>query len=94
MHYHWQENTLLLHCLIQPRASTNEIAGVHDGRLKVRLTASPVDGQANLALLQAVGKWFGVSKSQVQIVRGSTGRQKTLLILQPSKLPDEADVKK
>lgn len=91
-HYQWQDNALLLYCLLQPRSSKNEIVGLHDNRLKICITAPPVDGKANKHLIATVAKWFGVSKNQVMIVRGETGRHKTLRIEQPSKLPTEADI--
>lgn len=91
-HYQWREETLLLHCLLQPRASKNEIVGIQGERLKIRITAPPVDGKANQHLIGLISKWFGVPKGSVSIVRGDTGRQKTLAIEHPSKLPDEAAI--
>ncbi|MFT7299926.1 MAG: hypothetical protein ACI89Z_000378 [Porticoccus sp.] len=91
-HYQWQEGTLLLHCQLQPRASINELIGIHNHRLKVRITAPPVDGKANQHLIALISKWFGTPKSKVSIVRGETGRLKTLLIQDPCRLPDGADI--
>lgn len=48
--------------------------------LKVRLTAPPVDGAANEALIALLAEQLDVPKRQVTIVRGSTGRQKTVEI--------------
>jgi len=91
-HYQWQEGALLLHCQLQPRASKNELIGIHNHRLKIRITAPPVDGKANQHLMALIGKWFGTPKGKVSIVRGETGRQKTLLIKDPCRLPDGADI--
>ncbi len=91
-HYQWQGDTLLLHCQLQPRSSRNEIIGIHGDRLKICITAPPVDGKANKHLIAAAAKWFGTAKRQVSIVRGETGRQKTLSIEQPARLPAEAKI--
>ncbi len=65
---------------IQPRSGQNRIAGVHDGALKIHLTAPPVDGAANKACIKFVASAFGVSPSRVELVSGHTGRNKILLI--------------
>ncbi len=64
----------------QPGAKKTEAAGVHDGRLKVKLAAPPVDGKANAALLEWVAALYGVSKSRVALVAGDTSRQKSVRI--------------
>lgn len=91
-HYQWQGDDLLLHCQLQPRASKNEIVGIHDSRLKIRITAPPVDGKANQHLIGLTSKWFGTPRGEISIVRGETGRQKTLLIKSPCRLPEEASI--
>ena len=65
---------------VAPRASRNGIIGVHEGALKVALTAPPVDGAANDALRKLVAKTLGVSKSAVHIVRGERARSKVLRV--------------
>jgi uncharacterized protein len=65
---------------VQPRASKNELAGVHEGSLKVRLTAPPVEGEANKECIKFVAKLLGVPKSSIEIVQGLKSRQKTLLV--------------
>lgn len=61
---------------VRPRASRTAVEGVHDGALAVRLTAPPVEGAANAALVEAVAAWLGVGRRAVTIVRGDTGRRK------------------
>ena len=51
-----------------------------DGSLKVRLTAPPVDGAANEALVRFLAETFSVGRSSVEIVSGQTGRQKVVQI--------------
>ena len=71
---------LQLDVQVQPRASRNAIVGVFGDRMKVALTAPPVDGAANEALVATLAKTFEVPRSAVQIVRGLTGRKKTVVI--------------
>lgn len=63
-----------------PRASKNEIVGCHDGALKVRLAALPIDGAANAELVKVLAKFFEVSKTSVQIVSGETAKNKQVKI--------------
>lgn len=65
---------------VQPRASKNELKGVHGDALKVRLTSPPVDGAANLACQNFFAKLLDIPRSQVKIAAGLTSRNKTLLI--------------
>jgi len=64
---------------VTPRSSRNTIAW-EDGALKVRLTAPPVDGAANEALLTMLAQHLGLAKRDIQIVYGATGRHKTVEI--------------
>lgn len=63
---------------LQPRASRNEIAGVLDGALRVRLHAPPVDGAANDALVAFLADRLAVPRRGVRIVTGATSRTKTI----------------
>jgi uncharacterized protein (TIGR00251 family) len=62
----------------QPRSSRERIESVVDGALKVALTAPPVEGEANAALVALVARALGVSKRDVSLARGATGRNKVL----------------
>jgi uncharacterized protein (TIGR00251 family) len=53
---------------------------MEDGSIKVRLTAPPVDGAANEALVKFLADTLSVAKSQVEIVSGHTSRDKVLRI--------------
>lgn len=85
----WQGKDLILHCHFQPKASADEIVGAHGDLLKIRITAPPVDGKANEHIIKWFSKLFKVPKSQIAIVRGELGRQKTIRITEPARLPDE-----
>jgi hypothetical protein len=65
---------------VQPRASRDAIAGEREGALALRLTAPPVEGQANAALARLLGKTLGVPPSAVRLVRGASGRDKLVRI--------------
>jgi uncharacterized protein (TIGR00251 family) len=66
---------------VVPRASRNEIVGVHGDALKVRLTAPPVEGRANEALVVLLAQRLGVRKSQVEIVAGVSSRRKVVCVI-------------
>jgi uncharacterized protein len=63
---------------VQPRASKTAIAGKHDGLIKVRVAAPPVDGAANRALIEFVAERLKISNSRVRLVGGETARRKVL----------------
>lgn len=64
-----------------PRASRTQLAGLHDGRLKLQVAAPPVDGAANEAIVKFLAAQLGVSKSCVQISAGQTGKRKTVEVV-------------
>jgi uncharacterized protein len=65
---------------VQPRAKRSEIAGDHGGRLKLRVTAPPVDDAANLAVVEYFASLLKIPKSRIQITTGLHSRTKTILI--------------
>ena len=65
---------------IQPRSSKNGIVVMEDGGLKIRLTAPPVDGAANEALVRFLADTFSVPKAQVEIISGHTAKNKIVRI--------------
>lgn len=66
--------------LVQPRASRAKLGPVHDGRLKVAVTAPPVDGEANAAVIELLAKKLGVAKGAVSVVAGASSRRKTVRV--------------
>ena len=79
------EGGLTLRIRLTPKASRDALGGVvesPDGAaaLAARVSAPPVDGAANKALIKLVAKRFGVPKSSVEIAAGATARIKTLRI--------------
>ena len=63
-----------------PRASRNAIAGVRDGALHVRVTAAPVNGAANRALVELLGKTLRIGPTSVRIESGATASRKRLSV--------------
>jgi len=75
-----KDGALIFSVRVVPRASKSEIVGAHDGALKVRIAAPPVDGAANAELIKVLAKTFSVSKTQVEIVGGQTSKTKQVKI--------------
>ncbi|HSO18600.1 MAG TPA: DUF167 domain-containing protein [Desulfosarcina sp.] len=71
---------LIIDVRVQPKSAQNTVAGVHDGALKIKLNAPPVEGRANKALVQFLAKWLRRPKSSIEIVSGQTSRNKRLLV--------------
>jgi uncharacterized protein (TIGR00251 family) len=64
-----------------PRAKKSEISQVlDDGTIKIRLTAPPVEGKANKALVRFLADVFRISPSNIEIISGVKGRKKVVLI--------------
>jgi uncharacterized protein (TIGR00251 family) len=67
---------------VTTRASKNQIVGaMSDGTIKIRITAAPVEGQANNELVKFLSDVLGVAKSRIDIVAGETGRDKLISVL-------------
>lgn len=74
------EGALVVDVLVQPRASRAGVGPAVGDRLRVSVTAAPVDGKANAAVVEAIAAAFGVRRADVTIVRGETGRRKTVRV--------------
>ena len=64
-----------------PRAKQNKVV-VEADRLKVYLTAPPVEGKANAVLIEVLAEHYGIKRSQVRILRGEKGRDKVVEIFE------------
>jgi hypothetical protein len=71
--------------LVQPRASRAKIGPMHDGRIKIAVTAPPVDGEANAAVIELLAKRLGVPRSSVEVIAGASSRRKTIRIANVTK---------
>jgi uncharacterized protein (TIGR00251 family) len=85
----WQGSVLILELQVQPGAARDEIVGAHGDRLKVRISAAPVDGRANRHLIEYLAASFDVPRSRITLLRGQSGRAKTVQIHSPARLPSE-----
>lgn len=65
---------------VLPKSSKNEIVGWKGEILKVRLTAAPEKGKANESLIALLAKEYGVSKSSITILKGTTSQKKLVEI--------------
>lgn len=70
----------LLDLHVQPGAKVTTVVGEHGGRLKLKISAPPVDNKANEHLLAWLAARLGVPKSALRMVRGETSRQKTVAV--------------
>ena len=73
------DDGLILNLRISPNASKNEVIKTDDN-LKIKITAQPIDGKANKALVEYLSKLFKVPKSSFEILKGQTSKDKTILI--------------
>jgi uncharacterized protein (TIGR00251 family) len=71
---------ILIKVRVQPRSSRNEVAGLQGDALKVRVTAPPVEGEANARLIELLADEFGLRRSDIEIVKGSSSRTKVVLL--------------
>ena len=87
-----QENTrgVVFKVFVQPRSSTNSIAGLHGNALKIKLKAPPVDNAANRMCIQYLAKCLKVPKSSIAILSGNNSRTKRLLLT----FPDQKNIAK
>lgn len=83
-HFLRMTDSIRLNVYVQPRASKTAFAGMHDGYLKIRLAAPPVDGAANAALVEFVARRLGIAKSRIRVAAGQTARRKLLEINDPT----------
>ncbi len=70
----------VIHVKVLPRSSRTEIVGKADGVYRIKLTAPPIEGKANKALINFLAKKTGLPKRKIQIVSGEHSRNKTIRI--------------
>ena len=70
--------TIDLHVI--PNAKKSEIVGIHNDKLKIKISSPPVDGNANKEIIKFFSKKLKISKSNIDIVSGEKSRDKSLLI--------------
>lgn len=81
-HLHDSKKGAALAVRVTPRASRNEIVEVlSDGKIKIHLTAAPVDGKANAELLKYLAKVLDIPVSRLEVIVGLSGRDKIISVI-------------
>ena len=75
-----REGQVVFKVQVVPRSSRSEVVGEHNGSLRIKIAAPPVDGAANEELIRVLAKTFKVSRTAVTIVSGQTGKMKQISI--------------
>jgi len=74
------DGAALVSLYVQPKAARNQIIGLHDGALKLAITAPPVDGQANAAVVAFLAEALGLTKKDITIRHGQSSRRKQVAV--------------
>ena len=72
------KNSCVIKLKISPNASKNEIIK-NDSEIKIKITAQPIENKANKALIEFLSKQLKIAKSNIEIVKGETSKEKTIL---------------
>jgi hypothetical protein len=75
-----RDGRVVLSLSVVPNARRTQVDGLHDGALRVRLAAPPIEGRANDALVAWLAKSLGVARRDVELLRGDTSRRKQVAI--------------
>ena len=75
-----EDGAVIVNVSLQPRASKNELVGIHNDCLKIKVTSPPVDNQANEKLCEYLSGLIGISKGKVEVVKGKKMRVKRVKI--------------
>lgn len=70
---------LIIHIKIVPNSSKNDIV-IEEEFIKVKVTAQPIENKANKALIEFLSKFFKIPKTSIEILKGETSKEKTLLL--------------
>jgi uncharacterized protein (TIGR00251 family) len=80
IHFLEKDGALTFKVQVVPRASQSKIVGEHNGALRVRIAAPPVDGAANEELIRTLAKALNVARSAVQIIAGHSSKLKQVSV--------------
>ncbi|MHC1724883.1 MAG: DUF167 domain-containing protein [Syntrophobacteraceae bacterium] len=78
-----KEGETRLSAYIQPRAGKSAFAGIFQDRLKIRISAAPVEGEANRECVDFLSKTLGIARSEIRLAKGGQSRQKIFVIARP-----------
>ena len=78
--YTEKAGTVTFKVQVVPRASRSEIVGEHNGALRIRIAAPPVEGAANEELVRLLARVLGVPRNAIDITAGHTSKRKTVRV--------------
>lgn len=76
----YKDGRVLLKLHVQPKASKNRFAGIYNDAIKLAVTAPPVDGKANTAVIKFLASSLNLKKKDLEIRHGLQSRTKSILI--------------
>lgn len=71
---------LMIELHVVPGSKKTQVSGLHDNRLKIKISSPPVDGKANAEIIEFFASLFEIPKRNVELVRGELGRSKTVAL--------------
>ncbi len=87
------EKSISLSVHVQPGARRSQVMGEHGGRLKVAVSAPPLDGRANAAVIELIAERLGVRASLLHVAAGEGSRDKRIELAGEALTPDEVVLK-
>lgn len=75
----YTSNGLIIKVKIVPNSSKNDII-IEEEFIKVKVTAQPIENKANKALIEFLSKTFKIPKTSIEILKGETSKEKTILL--------------
>lgn len=73
-------DAVAIELLVQPRASRPKVGPPHGNRLKLAVTAPPVDGEANAAVIELLAEVLGLPRGALEVAGGASSRRKTIRV--------------
>lgn len=86
--YRFDNQNLILQLHVQPGGRLDNIEGIHDNRLKIRVRGRAIENQANDAVRKMLAAEFAVPRTRIKISQGMQNRKKTVVITKPASTPD------
>jgi uncharacterized protein len=87
--YREDSNSVTFSVRVVPRASRSEVVGIHDGALKVKVAAPPVEGAANQELVRFLAKKFRMPRASVTLISGANSKNKVIRVANPTDVTRE-----
>lgn len=87
--YRYESDALILKFYIQPGAKRNEIVGIMQDELKIKLTSQAIEGRANIALIKFLAQLFKVPRSNIVLRSGEKSRHKIIEVSNSDVKPEE-----